>query len=391
MNQSNTTETTKRYSVAIDVLLQSPLHISAMEEGRYLPDETGARRVRRTSERIGIPLTLTRELEITLSDPITVGTGDEAFTKTTMRVPVIPANTLGGRIRRCAAELMLDSLIARGQTVSARAYNTISAGSPDASMDRAGSTMDQVLAGRRHPYFGVFGGTSFALRSSLVVHEGYPITEVTAPFLSIPAMVPSTGRGYDLTSVIELTKKDDIMDVKDPERLAAGVGVEAVSAYIGGIQQGRDTKAARKGTAEDTGKKTELSTVAAVQVVSPGVSFALRFDLEAASPAHLGMLLMSLQRFASVGQIGGKAAKGYGRLASVHARLYGYTDGARDMDGVTIWQRDPAGAYVFSDHPVVRSAVNAGERFIDDVQATELEAFASADASKLFSAKAASV
>ena len=377
----------KRYSIAIDMLLQSPLHISSMEEGRYLPNEKGSRRIRRTSERVGVPITLTREMEIVLADPIKVGEGEDAFLKTTVRVPVIPANTIGGRLRRCAADLILDSLIARGQTVTARAYNTLCAGSADASMDRADSTMDQVLAGYRHPYFGVFGGTSFALRSSLVVHEGYPITGVTSQLLSIPAMAPHSGHGYELTSVIELTKKDDIMDVKDPARLEAAVGVEAVGNYIEGIQKGRESKAARKGTEDVAGKKTELSTVAAIHVASPGTHFALRFDLEAASPAHLGLLLMSLQRFASEGQIGGKASKGYGRLASVHARLFGYTDGVRDMDGITLWQRDAAGSYVFSDHPVLRSALNAGETFVDDVQAAELEAFAAADANKLLSSR----
>lgn len=375
---------TKKISIALDILLQSPLHITSMEEGRYVPSEPRGRQVKRTSERVGIPLALTRELDIALAEPVRVGEGENSFMKTSTRIPVIPANGLGGRLRRAAAELIEDSLAARSLVITPRAYNTLSAGSPDASLLRSQAGMEQVIAGKLHPYFGVFGGSSYALSADLVVHEGYPVCTITEPFLSTPALVPAADRDFDMTTVIPLTKKDDIKDLRDPARLETVVGIPAVTGYIGDIMLGREGKQARKKDDNDQSKKTELSTIAALQAVTPGLHFALRFDLIVRSEAHLGLFLLALQRFCDAGQVGGKAAKGFGRFSVVHSRLYEHDQGGRVADGINLFERGQGGHYAFSDHPMMELAVNAGCAFVDDVDVAELEKFASADASKQF-------
>lgn len=374
----------QRYSVAIDVLLQSPLHISALAEARYLPGEVGVRRIRITTERIGVPLTLTREAEVVLPHPVMVGEGSASFVKYTSKVPVIPSNGIKGRLRRCAAELLIESVVARGMTVTPRAYNTLSSGAPDASLDRASSSMDQVLAGRAHPFFGVFGGTSYALEAGLVTHEGYPVCDSTAHLTQTPALSDAPVlREMDMTSIVTIARSDDIKAVRNVDLLSKGVGIEAASAYIESIMAGRTEKAAKAAESSEPGKKTELAAIAALQVANPGLTFALRFDLEARTPAHLGMLLLALQRLLNIGQIGGKASRGYGRFLLSHSRLYKHEDGRRSIDGIPIWSTNSNGSYDFSDHPQIEQAVNAGHAFVESVDAAELEVFAAPDANKL--------
>lgn len=382
----------QKVSIALDIQLQAPLHITSLEDGRYVASEPKHRQVKRTTEKVGIPVSLTRDLEIVLAEPVSVGEGEGAYLKTTARIPVIPANGLGGRLRRTAAELIIDSLVARGQQVSPRAYNTLTAGSPDASLLRAEASMEQVIAGKQHPYFGLFGGSSYALSSDLVIHEGYPLSAMTAHLLSLPAMVnvPEV-RDIDMTQVIPLVKKDDVKDVKDPARLTSAVGVDAVSDYIGGVMERREEKNARKKSDEqDQGKKTELATIAALQVATPGLSFALRFDAVVRSDAHLGLLLLALHRFcdpAFNGQIGGKGAKGFGRFTVAQARIFEFENGVRSQDGINLWASDAAGGYAFTDHPMLERVLGAGNDFVDSVDAAELEKFASADANKQFKAR----
>lgn len=383
--------TLKKVSVALDIQLQAPLHITSLEDGRYVASEPRGRQVKRTTEKVGIPVSLTRDLEIVLAEPETRGEGEKAFLATTARIPVIPANGLGGRLRRTAAELLIDSLVARGMQLSPRAFNTLSAGSPDASLLRSEASMEQVIAGKRHPYFGLFGGSSYALSADLVIHEGYPISTLTSHLLSTPAMVDVPDvRELAMTQVIPLVKKDDVKDVKDPARLTSAVGVDAVSEYIGGVMERREEKNARKKDEADQSKKTELATIAALQVATPGLSFALRFDLTVRSDAHLGLLLLALQRFcdpAYNGQIGGKGAKGFGRFSVSQARLFEFENGVRSLEGLNLWTRDATGGYSFTDHPLLERVLSAGAEFIDTVESAELEKFASADANKQFKAR----
>lgn len=382
----------KKVSIALDIKLMSPLHVTSMEKGRYMPNEPKYKQIRRGADDGGIPLTLTRELEVALAEAQVIGEGDAAFSKTVVRVPVMPANGIGGRLRRNAADLIAKSLQARGEKLSPRAYNTLAAGSPDASLLRSEASVEQVTAGKQHPYFGVFGGSSYALSADLVVHEGYPITRITEGLLRSPALleVPDV-REHDMTQAIPLVKKDDVKDVKNPEQLEAVIGVEATSEYIATIMRGREDKKARMAEEGDQSKKTELSTVAATQAATPGLHFALRLDLMVRSDAHLGLFLRALQRFVDPvtgGQFGGKAAKGYGRFSVVASNMAVYEEGAL-LDTMQLLTPQADGGYAFSTNPFVAAAVLAGDSFIDDVDAAELEKFASADANKQFKSRKA--
>lgn len=383
--------TMKKVSIALDIQLLSPLHITSMESARFIPGEPKHRQIRRTDDKVGLPVTLTRELSIVLDKPQNIEAGEASFTKTVARVPVIPANGLGGRLRRCAAELIVDQLQASGQTLSVRAFNTLSTGAPDASLKRADADIEQVMAGKANPYFGVFGGSSYALTSDLVVHEGYPLSAMTANLLRTPALLDAVPEvsDLDMTLVIPLVRKDDVKDVKDPARLEAAIGTEAVTDYIDEIMQGREEKHARKKDEDDQGKKTELTSVSAIHAVTPGLHFALRFDLVVRSEAHLGLFLLALQRFCDPvtgGQMGGKGAKGFGRFKVAASQLsYASEAGHEAFNLLSI---NSMGECVFADNDVIQSAVLAGQAFIAEVQSATLEKFAAPDANVKFKTRA---
>lgn len=369
----------KTYSIALDLLLQSPLHITAIEPGRYMRDTATLKRGV-DDEAFGLPCQLTRMMLIARQVPKVVKGEGGDYVIQNLDVPTIPANTLGGRLRRKAAALIAESLIARDLSLSVRAFNTLCAGTADASMKKADTTIAMVNAACADAYLGVFGGTSFALPRGLRIYEGLPVIDETLPLLSIAPQTATVYGSDRLTGVVHFTKKDDVLELRNPQLLEQAIGLAPVAEYIESIMKTRGDKKSRKASSdEDTGKKTELTTSACMEVVRPGICYALRFQLQSHAADQLGLLLLCLQRFANEGQIGGKAASGYGMFSVSSARLFEHDGFARHESGIEIWHRAPTSEYRFTDHPSVVKAVQAGQDYVDGIEPTLIEAFASGD------------
>lgn len=365
-----------RFTIAVDIVLTAPMHISALEQGRYTPAD---RRVHRYGTPPGsLPCTLTRGMEIEKQKTITDGEGEQIDLMTEF-VHTIPANTLGGRMRRKAAELIVESLLQREQRLSVEAFNTLSAGTSRSEMNRSAVSPEQVKKAKEDPYLAVFGGTGYAFTADLTVHEGWPLMKSTEKFLAAPPNSDDVRQDGKLTVVLPILKKDDVMDMRRIEQLEQVIGHEAVAIYVKSIQDGRAAKNDRiEAGDESNSKKTELTTVATVEAVRPGVRFALRFDLRSRGPAHLGLALLCVKRLCDEGQIGGKANRGFGRFMVESARLYGHGANGRDVSGPTIFERNVGGLYDFTDSPVVAEAVRAAQDYIDNISAGFIEGFSSA-------------
>jgi len=365
----------KTFTIGLDIVTEAPMHISALESGRYVPNDR--KLVRYDSKYPGsLPCTLTRHMEV-YAPHVRTGADGVEFETAGEYLPTIPANTLGGKLRRNAAQLIAESLLARGARLSADAWNTLCAGTARAEMRRSAATTSMVLDAKKDPYLAVFGGTGYAFTADLTVHEGWPVTETTLKLLRSPpqsAMPQSDGK---LTMVLPLLKKDDVYDMRNIDMLEQLVGADNVAAYVASIQQGRVEKKARQSSEAEgaESKKTELTTVATIEAIKPGVPFALRFDLRSRGPAHIGLLLLCLQRLANDAQIGGKAAKGFGRFAVTSARLFAHDANGRSESGITLWDRTTGGMYAFTDHPLIREYVQAGQDYIDTVSAQAIEGF----------------
>lgn len=380
--------TLQSFVLALDIKLTAPMHITDLGGGRYMPDSGN---VLRRSGDLGLACSLTRTQEVMRLDG-----------KTDV-VPTIPSNTLGGRLRRMAAELIADSFVQRGIRISPDAFNTLSCGSAGAKMLRTEADAYAVNAAKKDPYLGIFGGTAFAFASDLIVYEGWPNIESTKSFLRVPPVAePSQAEAFMLTSVLPIIKKDDVKDMRDPSRLASLLAEGSLNEYLAAISEGREDKQARMAARKEEkiaadlakaegvkvaakpksadDKKTELSTVATIEVIKTGVTMALQFEFKARSPAHLGLMLKSVQRMCDGGQIGGKATRGFGTFVVTSARLFPTQEGAITESATNLWSgRGPDGHYHFTDAPHIMSALEAAEDYINTVSADEVEVWGSGE------------
>lgn len=362
----------KTLTAIVEIQTQSPLHITALESGRYVP-ETGRIVRSEVSGQASIPCSLTRTLSVRKA----------AATETTdgrtidfARVPVIPANTLGGKLRTAACELVETAIILNGKKLSPRAFNTLRKGSASTEMKRTEQTVHLAKYGANHPLIGIFGGTSYGIDANLVVHEGLPVTEDTLPLLPAIPLAAEPVKDFALTDALPIVRKDALIDLTNPEHVAALVGVEEINAYHE-AEMGRSVAKKAKKDAGEAGKKESLRAIATVEAARAGLHFQLAFTLRARNDQQAGLFLLALKRLIDAGQIGGKAARGFGRFAVIASRVT-----VRDQDGNVVESplfglRVEGDGYTWNLNDDLAGAVAAAETWIESVDPAELEMLSS--------------
>jgi CRISPR type IV-associated protein Csf2 len=362
---------TRKYRIALDITTTAPMHITAIEKGTYDPER---KRLNRYDAATGIGCSLTRTMKIAsaavlLDDNIRVP-----------EVPVIPASTIAGKVRRAAADLIFSSLTQRDLTVSVDAYNTMTSGMASTELKADKATPETVAVARRDPFLGLFGGTSFALSASCVIAEGWPLIDMTRPMLMsepLSPVLPLTDL-RDMTTPMAIIRKNDAADLAG-EHLENVVGRHALATYVQ-VEGDRRTDSKAKKAAADNSKKIDLRTFNAVETINAGMSFALRFEVVARTPAHLGLMLLSIQKVLRNGQIGGKAARGMGRFVCSASRLYEVDPTNRESTVLTNLFLGQETGYGLYEHEIVNEAVLQASDYIDQVDPRLLNAFAAADA-----------
>ena len=363
-------QTTRKYRIAADITTTSPLHITAIEKGSYDP---ATQRLTRYDGK-GIGCSLTRTMKIASAAVIK---GDAVYVP---EVPVIPSSSIGGKVRRAAANLIFDSLVKRDLVISVDAYNTMTSGMATTELKADQATPETIRAARQDPFLGLFGGTSFALSAATVISEGWPLLEMTRPMLMSEPLVPVLPlcELRTMTTPMAIIRKNDAAELSGAN-LEGVVGLQALAGYFQAEGDRRANSKAKKSSDEDS-KKTDLRTFNAVEAVNAGMSFALRFEVTARSPAHLGLMLLAIQKILQDGQIGGKGARGMGRYVCSASRLYEIDPSNRESTVLTNLFHGRETGYGFHDHPIVNEAVLQASDYIDQVRPELINAFAAADA-----------
>lgn len=366
---------TQKFIIAIDIKTTAPLHITAIEKGTYDPE---LQRLNRYGgkDAAGVGTSLTRTMAIAGAAQPKENGQPGMYTP---EVPVIPASTLASKVRHAAANLVFESFIKRGLTITPAAYNTMASGMATTELNADAATPETMRVARRDPFLGLFGGTSFALSSGCVVSEGWPLLEITRDLLMSEPIADVGGfrRLDEMTDAVAIIRRNDVMSLQG-ENLEGVVGLNALAEYARAESDARVDSKAKK-SAGETGKKTDLRTFNAVEVVRPGLGFAIRVEITAYTPAHLGLMLMALQKFIRDGQVGGKAARGMGRFVVVASRLYELDPANRQTVVLSEPFGDKQSGYAFADHDKVDVAVTQAQDYIDGVQTHLIEAFAAAD------------
>ena len=331
----------KKYVLEGVLTTLTPLNISEPSDARVDP-ATG--RVSRFGD-AGFPCTVTTHLRVVANAPEAVSpTGerlpidDQTARKPTLEsVPVVPANTLSGLLRRSGARIIFDSLERRGVTIPLSYYNILCCGAFTGNPDKEAPGLAQIRAASHDPYFGIFGGgpRMYAKRSR--VDTGLPLCSEIAQFVPdglgshLVHLTPSK-----MTQVLWMRRGDDVSTMRNVEQMQSTITdfADAMDEYLGdsvdrkaalstrselkktaaAARKSGDkvaAKAASEGVTESASRG--VASLTAIQVVSPGVPFHFRVEL-AGNDAQLGLLLLSVERFAQNQALGGRVAKGFGRF-----------------------------------------------------------------------------
>lgn len=228
----------------------------------------------------------------------------------TVNVPFITGNSIRGRLRRCAADLVEESLISRGETLNKPAYYLLRVGSSSTASAKGNYDLERHRFVVNDPFLGLFGAeTDFSSR--LVTNDLLPILEETL----MARMVPDEYRSHinpcapwQLKAVVEFSRKDDFIAGRDD--LAPFVVDDYDRTYSDSMKQLVSGKAARK--EDPKAKKTDFDNIMACQVIVPGTKFLYRNAGRKVTDVQAGMLLLALERMARERPLGGCTRFGYG-------------------------------------------------------------------------------
>jgi CRISPR type IV-associated protein Csf2 len=373
------TQPAKKIRIVAELKLISPMQVTALEPGRYSTDTQQIRMGDKKEN--GLPCTLTRKLPVQRFGPTELaGVDGEEGKKlsATVRVPVIPASTLCGKLRNAASRLIEESIIARKQTIKPATFSTMRSGAATATMRRAEQGVRLALAGAADPFLGIFGGTSFAISANLITHEAYAYTVDSAPMLRWQPRTLTAVPTYSTTGAIPIVRKNQIYEWSDSEHMVALMGEDTLIDYAKDMLETQAASKAKK-LAGEAGKKEDLRTVAAAEVVTPGTGFVAMWDLTYRNQEQLGLFLLALREVFSEGQVGGRKAKGGGQFTVEICKALVQEDGAaRELD-VFASRVDGAKFEVVQDGFLGEAVVTA-ESWLEEVDAARYEAFSADDA-----------
>lgn len=396
------THPAKKYRIAVNITTTAPMHITALEKGFYDISKRAIRRTASSSDSSGlIGCGLTRTVKI--FSAAEEGEGDMAGILFVPEVPVIPASTLAGKIRRAAADLLFASLVERNMVIRPETYNTMTCGMATTKLNAEQATPLVMRAARQDPFLGLFGGTSLALSAGCVIAEGWPLLEITAPMIMGEPMAPlaPASRLREMTSAVAVVRRNDVADFRGSQ-LEGVVGLDALLKYCEeeALQRSESQNrknndraaakaakdAAKQGlevkvqTPTEPSKKTDLRALNAMEVINPGMTFALRFEVLARTPAHLGLMLLSVQKLLQEGQMGGRGARGFGRFDCDVSRLYEVDPSSRESTVLASLFYGRESGYAFRSHDLVDDAVMQAQDYIHNAQPALFDAFAKGDA-----------
>lgn len=391
-----------RFILAADITLNSPMHITAIEKGRYVYEGVTHPKLMRfdAGPGVGIQCTLTHTMRLG-NQSYEYKTEDGPRIKFGVDIPVIPASTIGGKLRRAACDLLFESLIQRDLFISTDAYNTYSSGSATTSLNADASTPEVIAMARKDAFLSNFGGTSFALASRSVIATGVPLIQMTSDMLMSPPLLDPLGidRLDDLTSTVAIVRKDSVWDARG-KHVHEVIRLDDFAAYFedkaSESAQASQNKASMK-AAKATGqvvekeKKRDLRTLGALEAVNSGVSFALRIQVDATTPAQLGLMVLALQSVLRDGQVGGKGARGFGQFVCEQSRLIRIdptTNRPLTETGEGLFEPRSTGYAVVgidddNDSSTLAAAVDAAKEYIENIQPELMEAVAKTDAKSI--------
>lgn len=298
------------------VTLQSPLHSHAGFKGLRLADG------QISSGKDGLTVMSTVTMPLTVRG------------RFWGQLPIFPASSVVGALRRLAAQRYLQVLTADEAKLSQQMYYALTQGQPAQAQMSTTVTREYFEAVSNDIFFGMFGGASIRNAAAFTQNDLIPITEQTIE----AGMVPE--RFSDLAPS-ENSHQWQLVDYRVMRR-------------IDDIKRGMDRKGASMLQEGDEDLRTEAA--AAYQVIPPGTSLYWRCQLKpTTSPEQRGLFMLALMDLLAHGQFGAKAHIGWGNFTPQRWRLidgaqrFDLMDLRQDEDGLPEIELSPACQHMISE------------------------------------------
>lgn len=233
-------------------------------------------------------------------------------------VPFISANSIRGLIRRAAADVLLESLIDRGLTISRGAYLSLVRGAHSRTGINASKlTFAEAKAAATHIFAGVFGGGSFMFPSNMdIERDAFPITMETLPYLPRDVhhlACEETANGI-LTRTM-MAPRDDFARLPRIARLVvADVEAEHAEHMKTKHSQSKASDSAKASGAEKVKKDDLDNFMGEIECIKPGIPLYFGLIAKNITDAQAGLILMAVHRWANRNVLGGGGARGHGRF-----------------------------------------------------------------------------
>lgn len=311
----------KKFTIEGVLTTTSPLHITQPGEAHWNPGGGWNGRGGFTKHGSGFPVTMTRSASVFLSRTSKTEDMEEderADQGVSYRdqVPVIPATTWRGMLRRGAASIIEDHVIGKLNTkLSFDAYQGLHCGAISGNPDGVPPTTDEIRTARAHVFYGIFGGGPRLLQGALRASDSLPVISGIIEANLLPGRLSDKAlKGVhprNLYSVLPVLRKDDFSGDHFGASRAAEVVENFSETYD--IERTKRVQAAKDGLdGKKEGKDRGVRGMSFREDVVTGVPFNVRLELNG-TPAQAGMIIAALERRLNIG-VGGRTALGFGRL-----------------------------------------------------------------------------
>jgi len=289
-------------------------------------------------------------------------------------VPVIPANNIVGRLRRHAANKVLEVLEKKGQRVTIQTYSGLTCGAVTGNPDSRDVTFAEYRETRAHPYIGLFGGGPRMMRRYVRCFNAVPYMDLTSGMFErikhplMDASHKTTKPSSALFQYWTFNRNDDLRELVNVSRAISSIEnfEDEILKRQASILAGKS-----KDGAADNSKYT-TKTWTAFEFVVPGIVFPLTFELDV-TDAQLALFLLVLDAFAKTERLGGHVRNGLGQFA---------------LDEVVVEEVENGMATKTVDHLFNNSALVMDNEFVAEKMKAWVTASAdlnAADLNRLFS------
>jgi CRISPR type IV-associated protein Csf2 len=308
-------------------------------------------------------------------------------------VPLVPSNSIRGRLRRQTLGFLTEALVASGQHITRETYQMLSNGGMIGGREAGELTVGELVRARRQLHVGLWGGGPRLLPSGVTTCDLMPICHETIAAGKVPVslqayapvrtrrngdqIVTEPARGRDLVVSRMFKRNDDMMQLTADAhaRLAAlGPEADAAIAEYQAIQFGH--RESRKSAKESLGdrdartlseedrdslRKKDLVNFLEMEVVVPGTVWPFELRLaDYASPAQIALLARGVERMLNEQKIGGYGRWGFGQC---RAKL-------------DVWLLDELIGTLRYDEALGRHVLAFSDRAYDDALSAELASLA---------------